>query len=154
MLHDERTETIARHTGELMSFLRGLHADGRLKTDFKPLDLRVGYHAPCHLRALRVGAPGVELMRLIPGLQVDVIEKGCCGIAGTYGFQQRNYDTSLAAGRRMLDALRDGPAPYGASECSTCKMQMDHVAGKYTFHPVKLLAMAYGYPVKGTPVGG
>jgi len=152
VLHNDDTETLGRHTVELMSFLRDLHAAGKLKTDFRRLDLRVAYHAPCHLRALRVGTPGAELMRLIPGMQVDVIEKGCCGIAGTCGFQQRSYDTSLAAGRRMLDALRDGPAPYGASECSTCRMQMEHATGKYTFHPVKLLAMAYGYPVKGTPV--
>lgn len=142
---------VAEHTVELMSFLRDLHRAGRLKTDFRRVDLHVGYHRPCHLKALHAGFPGVELVRLVPGVKVDVIEKGCCGIAGTYGFQRRNYDTSLAAGRDMLTALRDGPAPYGMSECSTCKMQMDHVAGKYTFHPAKILAMAYGCGVKGVP---
>ncbi len=152
VLHNDTTATISAHTHELMSYLRELHEAGKLKTDFAPLSLHVGYHAPCHLKALGVGNPGVDLVRLIPGVTIDVIERGCCGIAGTYGFQKRNYDTSLAAGQRMLDALRDGPATLGMSECSTCKMQMDHVAGKLTLHPIKILAMAYGYKVKGWPV--
>lgn len=151
VLRTPEAELVAAHTRELMSFLRDLHRAGRLKTDFQPLDLRLAYHRPCHLKALHAGFPGVELVRLVPGVSVEVIEKGCCGIAGTYGFQHRNYETSLRAGSAMLTALRDSAAPFGLSECSTCKMQMDHATGKYTFHPVKILAKAYGYPVKGWP---
>lgn len=152
VLRNDQAEAVADATVELMTFLRDLHAQGKLKTDFRPVDLQMGYHCPCHLKAQHVGYPGVDLVRLVSGVRVDIIEKGCCGIAGTYGFQRRNYDTSVEAGRQMLDALRDGEAPFGMSECSTCRMQMEHVAGKYTFHPAKVLAMAYGYTVKGTPL--
>ena len=151
VLHCDRTRKVADHTHELMRFLLDLHNVGRLKTDFRRLDLHLAYHAPCHLKALRGPLGGVELVRLVPGVRVDVLQKGCCGIAGTFGFQKRNYDLSIAAGKPMLDALGDAPAPFGMSECSTCRMQMEHVAGKFTFHPIKILALAYGYSVKGVP---
>ena len=155
VLDSPQGRLVAAQTRELTSFLLDLHGQGRLKTDFQPAfaakGLSVGYHAPCHLKALKVGFPGVQLARMA-GVKVQVIQRGCCGIAGTFGFQKRNYELSLAAGSPMLEALRESPAPYGMSECGTCRMQMEHVAGKYTFHPIKLLALAYGYPVRGAPV--
>ena len=67
------------------------------------------------------------------------------------GFQKAKLDLSLAIGLPMLEALKASPAPFGLTECSTCRMQMEFVTGKATFHPVKLLAAAYGCRVRGLP---
>jgi len=149
---DEARE-LAAATRELTGYLVGLHRAGQLKTDFAPLEIKLGYHAPCHMKALRGGLTGVELVRLIPGVKVTVIQRGCCGIAGTFGFQKRNFELSLKAGAPMLDALKELDSPYGMSECGTCKMQMEFATGKKTFHPIKLVAAAYGLPRSGLKLG-
>ena len=99
---------------------------------------------PCHVKALQVGTPAENLLDLIPGLQIERLEKGCSGIAGLYGFQRRNYRNSLRAGLPLLSAVRTGSFQFGATECSTCRIQMEQGTSKPTIHPVKLVALAYG----------
>ena len=66
-------------------------------------------------------------------------------MAGVYGLQSAYYDTSLAAGKPMLDRFVRDDLVFGSSECSTCRMQMEEASGKRTLHPVQYLALAYGY---------
>ena len=99
---------------------------------------------PCHLKALEVGTPTESLLSLIPGLQIQRLEKGCSGMAGVYGFQRRNYRNSLRAGLPLLTAIRTGVFQVGTTECSTCKVQMEQGTSKPTVHPIKFLALAYG----------
>jgi Fe-S oxidoreductase len=101
---------------------------------------------PCHLKALNQGRPpaGPTLLGLVPGLRVYPVDVGCSGMAGTYGLSAANYDTSMAAGRPMLAELDRPRVLFGATECSTCRMQMEHGSGKRTLHPVQYLALAYG----------
>lgn len=141
---DDDAMVVAENTYEACHYLLRLHQAGRLKLDFQPQRISVGYHVPCHLRALGVGAPAESLMRLIPGMRVTRIERGCSGAAGLWGVKRENYRSSLRAGRELMVTLRDGPFKLGATECSTCKMQMEQSSPKPTLHPIKLLALAYG----------
>ncbi len=151
--HTDQAAAVADATITLTDYLLGLHAAGALKTDFAALGpLSLAYHPPCHLKALTDGR-GADLAELIPGVTVERIDRGCCGIAGTYGFQKAKYDLSLAIGEPMLDAFRQSAAELGLTECSTCRMQIEHAAGKPTIHPAKLLAAAYGYEVPGLDLG-
>jgi molybdopterin converting factor small subunit len=121
-----------------------LHQRGRLKLDFRPQRVSVGYHVPCHLRALGVGAPAENLMQLVPGLRVTRIEKGCSGCAGLYGLKRDTYWSSLRAGFELIDTVRKSPFQVGMTDCSTCNIQMEQGTTKPTIHPIKLLALAYG----------
>ncbi|KKN00523.1 hypothetical protein LCGC14_1137020, partial [marine sediment metagenome] len=104
---------VAKATVELTDYLLGLHAAGRLKTDFESLgDLSLAYHAPCHLKVLH-DRRGADLAELIPGVRVERIERSCCGLAGTFGFQRTKYDLSLAIGEPMLSALRTAEVDMG-----------------------------------------
>ncbi|MEM6329406.1 MAG: FAD-linked oxidase C-terminal domain-containing protein [Planctomycetota bacterium] len=141
---DDDAELVAANTQDANQFLWNLHKRGRLKLDFKPLPVRVAHHTPCHLRALEVGGPGANLLRLIPELRLVPLEKGCSGMAGTYGLQRKNYRSSLRAGLPLLSELRTGDYGLGATECSTCRIQMEQAAPQPTLHPVKLVAMSYG----------
>jgi len=68
----------------------------------------------------------------------------CSGMAGTFGLKARNYAVSLEAGRPMLEQLARPATLFGATECSTCRMQMEDGTGKRTLHPAQYLALAYG----------
>ena len=72
-----------------------------------------------------VGTPGERLLRLVPGLAVRHIERGCSGMAGTYGLKRANYRNSLRAGWGLIRVLRDPAIDLGTTECSACKMQME-----------------------------
>ncbi len=141
---DEDALLVARHSFDACHYLWHLHQNGKLKLGFRPLRISVGYHVPCHLRALGVGAPAENLLRLVPGVRVNRVEKGCSGIAGLYGLKRGNYRSSLRAGFDLIDAIRKGPFQLGMTECSTCRIQMEQGTAKPTIHPVKLLALAYG----------
>ncbi|HEX6961821.1 MAG TPA: anaerobic glycerol-3-phosphate dehydrogenase subunit C [Lacipirellula sp.] len=135
---------VSEHTMEACHYLWRWHQKGRLQLDFKPLDMTVGYHAPCHLKALEVGAPSVNLLGLIPGLRMRQIEKGCSGAAGLFGFQHKNYRMSLRIGLPLITELRTAGFQAGVTECSTCRIQMEQGAAIPTIHPIKLLALSYG----------
>jgi Fe-S oxidoreductase len=141
---DEEALLVAEHTHEACHYLWQLHQRGLLNLDFQPHRISVGYHVPCHLRALGVGAPAENLLRLVPGMRVTRLEKGCSGIAGLYGVKHANYRASLRAGLDLITTMRKGPFQIGMTECSTCKMQMEQGTPRPTIHPVKLLALAYG----------
>jgi Fe-S oxidoreductase len=149
LVGDDDARLVAQNTSEACTYLWKLHAAGALQLDFKPINATLGYHMPCHLKALEVGTPGLNLLRLIPGLSVQRIEKGCSGMAGTFGLKRDNYRASLRAGWELISEVRDGEVQAGATECSSCKMQMEQGTRKPTIHPLKLLALAYGLLPEG-----
>ena len=135
---------VAENTMDVGQYLAGLAARGQLPQPKHPLNVRVGYHQPCHLRSLEVGTPGLDLIRTIPELDVEFIDRGCSGMAGTFGMARKNFRTSLRAGRGLLNRLHDDDIEIGSTECGACRMQMEQGFTKRTLHPVKLLSLSYG----------
>ncbi len=135
---------VAENTRDIGHYLAGLDARGQLPPPHIPLRAKVGYHQPCHLRALNIGTPGLDLIRRIPELDVEFIDRGCSGMAGTFGMRRNQFRTSLRAGRELLTRLRDDDIEIGVTECSACRMQMEQGSTKRTLHPIKLLSLSYG----------
>ena len=135
---------VAENTMDIGQYLVGLSARGQLPEPKTPVHARVGYHQPCHLRSLGVGTPGLDLIRTIPGLDVEFIDRGCSGMAGTFGMAKRNFRTSLRAGRGLRSRLQDDDIELGSTECGACRMQMEQGVTKRTLHPIKLLALGHG----------
>ena len=144
LLDDQDAQLVAENTTDATSFLLQLHLAGDLELDFKPVNAAIGYHLPCHQRALGDEVPAVKLLNLIPGLQVELIEKGCSGMAGTFGIKRKNYLRSLRIGFALINAMRSTDIIAGTTECSACKIQMEQGTTKPTVHPIKIIAMAYG----------
>ena len=143
LIDDEDVERVAAATCEATAFLWELHREGRLRLDFQPLPARVLYHTPCHSRTGVGGSPAEHLLRLIPALGVQSADRGCSGMAGTFGLAREHYRASLRAGLGLVSALR-GDVTAGATECTACRIQMEQGTTKPTVHPIKLLAKAYG----------
>ena len=144
LLDDPDARAVAAQTVEFTAYLADLHAQGLLRTDFRPLEASVGHHVPCHLKALGRPPAGPALLSLVPGLRVGTIDVSCSGMAGTYGFRTDHYETSLQAGAPMLAELARPAYLFGSTECSACRLQMEDGAGKRTLHPAQYLALAYG----------
>ena len=145
MFDDVDAKLVSEKTIDACQLLWEMHQVGQLELDFKPINTTVGYHLPCHQRALGYEHASIRLLNLIPGMQVEVLDKGCSGMAGTYGLKRSNYRRSLRAGRELIATIRSSrEIVAGTTECSTCKIQMEQGTSKPTIHPIKILALAYG----------
>lgn len=108
----------------------------------KTLPLKVVYHTPCHMEKMGWSLYTLELLRLIPGLQLEVLDSQCCGIAGTYGFKAENYDSSQAMGAPLFRQIEESGADLVVTDCETCKWQIEMSTSKRCEHPITLLAQA------------
>jgi FAD/FMN-containing dehydrogenase/Fe-S oxidoreductase len=144
LIDDADSQAVAANSSDACSYLWKMHQQGQFQLNLKPLKTVLGYHQPCHIRALGIGSPSENLLRLIPGLTVQRIERGCSGMAGVWGLKRENYRTSLRAGRGLISQLRQPTIQAGVTECSSCKIQMEQGTTKATVHPLKLLALSYG----------
>lgn len=145
LVDDPGAQQVARHTVELMTYLQQLDEQGRLsKATVTDFPLTLGHHIPCHVKALQQGIYGPQLLQKSAQYRVKTIDLSCSGMAGVYGLQQAHYASSLRAGKPMLDRFAQDDLHVGSSECSSCRLQMQHVGKKTVLHPVQWLALAYG----------
>jgi len=132
-------EEVAEHTFDIFDFLRNLEEIRNLNMHFKELPLKVAYFAPCHLRSLGMGLPALEILRLIPGLQIDNIEADCCGLGGTFGFKKEKYEISQEIGKDLAEAIDRLKPEIILSDCEGCRMQIRHLTRLKVLHPIQIL---------------
>ncbi len=135
---------VAANFVEISQFLWHLHEQGKLRQGFKEIRGTFYYHAPCHVRALKMGLPALDLLSLIPGLEVVEIPEGCCGLAGTYGWKKEKYEIATQIGEEIFRFIRRGQPQAVISDCEACRMQIESHTGVKTYHPVQILRQAYG----------
>lgn len=137
---------VANATRDLGEFLASHRAD---HPDLAPapttgMKLKVAYHQPCHLKTQAIGMPFFDLLKQIPDLELVNLDAGCCGMAGTFGMKAGTFDLSMETGRPLFERVADVAPDLIASECSTCRMQVEQATGIQTTHPAQLLARALG----------
>src|SRR4030043_2298130 len=135
-------DEVAQHLFDIFEFLRNLKESNGLNTHFKELSIKAAYFAPCLLRALGIGLPALEILRLIPGLQIDHIEADCCGMGGTFGFKKKKYEICEEIGRDLAEAADRLKPDIIITDCEGCRMQIRHLTGLKVLHPIQILRAA------------
>lgn len=143
ILDSEKAHQVADKCYDIHQFLMRLHKKGELRLNLGEMNLTVGYHNPCHLRALGVVKEPVELLRLIPGIKVKEFSDGCCGLVGTFGMKRKNFDLSMAIGERLFKEIDDSAVDQVSTSCGACKLQIMQGTRREAVHPISLLASAY-----------
>jgi Fe-S oxidoreductase len=138
----EDARLVAANTRDLFEYLAQLHAEGGLDTRFSRPVGRVTYHVPCHLRAQNIGTKSADVLRIIPGADVDVVER-CSAVDGTWGFKTQYFELSLKVAAPLFEAVKTG-APTVATDCPLAALQIAQGTGVEARHPVQILAHAYG----------
>jgi glycerol-3-phosphate dehydrogenase subunit C len=142
--HDPDLKLVSERTYDVCELLLQLHHDGELKTDFRPVNEVVAYHAPCQQQGHFMGKPAVELLSLVPGLELHELDARCCGIAGTYGLKREKYDIAMKVGADLFTQIGSSGAGLVACDSETCRWQIEHATNKPSAHPLELLHRAYG----------
>ena len=145
-MHDAATKELIHGTWDIFEWLRELHEQGELRVDFRPLPMLLPYHAPCQQRAHRIGKPALEILGMIPELELRESHARCCGIAGTYGYKSEKYQIAMDVGEELFSFVREqGPdVHFTACDSETCRWQLEHGTSIASRHPIEILAAAYG----------
>ena len=123
-------------------------AAGRITSnDFKDDAVDIWLHGHCHQKALVGTEKTVQAFKLLSGAKIHVIPSGCCGMAGSFGYEKEHYKTSLAIGEMVLfPAIRkaisnaDGVTPcVVAAPGTSCRQQILDGTGVHAVHPIEIL---------------
>jgi FAD/FMN-containing dehydrogenase/Fe-S oxidoreductase len=104
-------------------------------------------HGHCHQKAL-VGTASTIAMLKAAGYEVSEIDSGCCGMAGSFGFEKEHYDLSVKIGnRRLAPAVKAAAVEIEiAAPGISCRQQIEHLAGRKAKHPAELLLEVLSNP--------
>ena len=135
LLGTKEARDVAKNTYLLEELLLKLKAEGKLNLAFKETKDKVLFHGHCHQKALWGTAASLAALRLIPGLQVQEIDAGCCGMAGAFGYEKEHYDLSMRIGeQRLFPAVRSAPDARVVVAGFSCSHQIADGAGRRPEH--------------------
>ena len=115
--------------------------DNKLNLKFKSNEKRVLFHGHCHEKALIGTSPAIETLKLVPGLEVEEIQAGCCGMAGAFGYEKEHYDISMnIGGQALFPAVNAKGADWEVAVTGvSCRQQIEHGTGRKARHLVEIL---------------
>ncbi|MSP90143.1 MAG: glycerol-3-phosphate dehydrogenase [Alphaproteobacteria bacterium] len=159
---DEGVKRLSQATFDVSEYIVAIAKKEGLAPGLKPLDGAVSLHLACHARAQNIGQKAAEMLRLIPGAEIAVIER-CSGHGGSWGVMKDNFDTAIKTGKpvarqaaKFLESKggeAKGGKVYIASECP---LAGEHIVQglelldgpaprvEHSTHPVEIFARAYG----------
>jgi len=140
---DTASRLVADATVDACELLLENHVDD-LKAGLNPMKQKVLYHGPCQLRGHQMGQPAVELLRLIPGLELELSRADCCGIGGTYGYDTAKFDIAKTVGRTLVDQAATSKPDLIVCDSETCRWNIESQTSVKTIHPIQLIASALG----------
>jgi Fe-S oxidoreductase len=142
LLDDRRAAKLAEQTFVIDEFLASEVENNRITIPLqKGSPRKFLVHGHCHQKALVGSAATLQLLRLIPEAEVHEIDSGCCGMAGSFGYEAEHYAISQAIGERvLLPAIRALPPEVEVVAMGTsCRQQIVHATEWQARHLVEVL---------------
>jgi FAD/FMN-containing dehydrogenase/Fe-S oxidoreductase len=143
---DPRARAVAAVTRLPEELLLDSIADGRivLPQESAASGPRILFHGHCHHKALAGTAATMALLRSIPAAEVTEVDAGCCGMAGSFGFEAEHYELSMSIGElRLFPAIRgEAKDTIIAATGVSCRQQIAHGTGRRALHPVEIFRHA------------
>ena len=136
-LGDDALE-VAKATIQVEKLLAMAAKQGLL--EFKSLERSLLLHGHCQQKAVFSTADTVAALKLIPDLHLNELDSGCCGMAGSFGYDKSHYEMSQALAERvLLKAVKDAPESILVASGTSCRAQVEDLAGIEALHPLQLL---------------
>ncbi|NQW11121.1 MAG: glycerol-3-phosphate dehydrogenase [Alphaproteobacteria bacterium] len=149
---DDNVKALSTATRDIDEYIVDIAKTEGLAEGLAPLDGGVVLHIACHARAQNIGQKSTELLKLIPGNDLKVIER-CSGHGGSWGIKKENFEVGLKIGKPVARQARSAAKPYVASGCPLAadhilqgmeRIEGDAPVPARAHHPVQIFAKAYG----------
>jgi Fe-S oxidoreductase len=104
------------------------------------------FHGHCQQKATFGTESTMQLLNAVSGYRAEMIDSGCCGMAGSFGYEEEHYDLSIQLAEMTLaPIIREAPDDVVISASGTsCRQQIYHTTGKMPLHPIEIVAAARG----------
>ena len=137
----EAAVTVSKQALMFEEFIAREHRAGRFRLALRAADRKILLHGHCHQKAYGAVTPILEVLRLIPGAEPELIESSCCGMAGSFGLEAAHVDISLQmAEASLLPAVRQHPEATVVADGTSCRHQIADGAQREAIHAARLLA--------------
>jgi FAD/FMN-containing dehydrogenase/Fe-S oxidoreductase len=139
-LRTSAAKRVAENSFLFEEFIQRERGAGRIRLENKSQNRKVLLHGHCHQKALVGTAPTVSMLKAA-GFDVSEVDSGCCGMAGSFGFEKEHYDLSITIGnRRLAPAVKAAAAGVEiVAPGISCRQQIEHLAGRRAKHPAELM---------------
>lgn len=142
---DEDVQLVKHHLFDPFEYLWQRHQAGLLDLEFaNPLG-KIAYHAPCHQRVQNIGPKTRDVLKLVAGTEIEMIER-CSGHDGTYGVKKASYAISRKIAKPVETRVKQAGAAHFASDCPMAAAHIAHGVNDnpHAESPISLLRHAYG----------
>lgn len=138
---DGRVERVAAKAVLFEEFVAELAESGSLHVAFSDVSRHILFHGHCHQKALIGTASSMTALAIPPGFRVTEIDAGCCGMAGSFGYEKEHYALSQKIGeQRLYPAVREAnEETIVAASGVSCREQILHGTGRKALHPAEIL---------------
>ncbi|NIS81459.1 MAG: hypothetical protein GTO14_14935 [Anaerolineales bacterium] len=143
-IEDDGVELVGDSTFDFFEFITHNVKEELNQLYYEPIRARALYHPPCQLRSHGVGTPAVQVLRLIPRLELYISDTACCGVAGTYGVKAERYNVAYSVGESLYQRARDLRADFVITDSETCRWWLTKHTNLPAFHPLEIFARSIG----------
>jgi Fe-S oxidoreductase len=148
LLRSDEAREVAAAVRDIHEYLWELKGADKLDRGFASTPGTVAYHVPCHLKAQSIGFRSRDVMRLIPGTTIKLVDACSCH-DGTWAMKKGHFPVSLSWGTKAFDGMKEANAAVYASDCLFACLQFAQAVGIHPLHPIEIIARAYrpgGFP--------
>ncbi len=146
LLGSEDAAKVAAHTFDVMEFLEKLRRDKKLERGFEKSLGKIAYHAPCHLRAQKIGFPAARVLGAVDGTEVEIVQE-CSAVDGTWGMKAQHYEMGRRYAQKLVRKIDEVEASHVVTDCPLAGLRIAKENAVKVRHPVEALAEAYGIQV-------
>jgi Fe-S oxidoreductase len=141
---DDAAKRVSTHALLFEEFLVREAEAGRLRLSLLPIADKAVVHGHCHQKSFGAFKPVEQVLRLVPGLDVETIDSSCCGMAGAFGYGADTYEVSMQmAELSLLPAVRRADATtLIVADGTSCRHQIADGADRAALHVARVLAMS------------
>ena len=121
-----------------------MHREKKIKLEFTTsVAEKITYHVPCHLRVQNIGFNSRDLMKLIPGVTVTMVQQ-CSGHDGAWSAKKEYYEISLDVGKKLFKAIEKDKPALVAGDCTLAHLHIEEGTGERALHPIEVVYKAIG----------
>jgi len=138
----EKAKLLSNNTFLIDEFIAAEYENGHINRNlFTTKNLEILFHSHCYQKALSESSSSIMMMEIPANYSVREIKSGCCGMAGSFGYEQEHYELSMKIGELSLfpEIRKKDPNTIITATGTSCRHQINHGTGEKSFHPIEIL---------------
>ena len=146
--NDESIKRLSKSTSDIDEYIVDIAQNEGLADGLQEIDGGVTVHNACHARAQNMGIKSRDMLKFIPNIKIDVVEK-CAGHGGTFGVMKGTHDLANKIGKPTARQIENKNNKYMASDCPLAgkhlkQLETDtNISNDEALHPIELMAKSY-----------